>query len=448
MKKTLFLLMTLICAGVNAQTTVFSENIDTPTSPPVAIGSHTFQNTGLTFIGNAFVDDLTPSNNTGASGAGYVDFVNVSDSFQISSINTAGKKNLSLSFNINKTTTGSTGSELEVSTSSNGTTYTSLTLSLPTGTGTAVWQNTTVTGSIPATSNLRLKYKKITTGTDFSLDDIVLTGCDTISPPTITGVTYTAADSTGHVTFTAPTSGASSITGYRVIAEKPNGDKDTWYIAGTASPINISDADGYKTFKLSAYSGCDTSEQSTVFSTVNPLPVTWAAIEAGHTDGGNRVDWSTASEKNTDYFLVEYSQDAISWQVASDKVMAAGNSADMRYYSWLHTDNITKTYYRIKQVDLDGKYEFSKIVYANKSASSISNTASQVIAIYPNPSNGWFTVETSSIEPAEMVVTNMIGKRVFTKHVSYGDIIDLRESLPCGVYLTQIGEQKIKLVIQ
>jgi hypothetical protein len=186
------------------------------------------------------------------------------------------------------------------------------------------------------------------------------------------------------------------------------------------------------------------------------LPVTWFSIDAGHTETGNRIDWSTASEKDNDYFLVEVSSDAIAWNVISSKIEpkdTTGNKASPSEYIWTHAGNNGKLYYRVKQVDFNGKYDYSKIVYANKAASDKSSigggNTSQVIAIYPNPTNdGKFTVETNSLDLTEIIITNTLGNKMFSTRVSHGEVLNLGNRLPPGIYFTEISGQTIKLVIQ
>ncbi len=103
----------------------------------------------------------------------------------------------------------------------------------------------------------------------------------------------------------------------------------------------------------------------------NPLPVTWAYFTAQKTDGGNQLDWGTASEKNTSHFEIEYSIDGSHFIAMNDKINAAGNSAHLLEYRCIHKLSPPLIYYRIKQVDLDGLYDYSKtIILKNKDVTS------------------------------------------------------------------------------
>jgi len=100
------------------------------------------------------------------------------------------------------------------------------------------------------------------------------------------------------------------------------------------------------------------------------------------------IEWSTASENNCDYFIVEKSNDNIYWDFLV-KINGHGNSTEKIDYRVI--DNSVKmgtTYYRLTQVDYDGKYEiFNNVIRAvvkatNKNIIKITNTLGQNIDEY------------------------------------------------------------------
>lgn len=167
--------------------TLFSENMGTP-SGTTAIAANTFQNSGLTFSGTGDVRSTSPSSGyTGASGNGNIFITNSSGTnFVISGINTTGYSGLSLTFGQLKTTSTSSN-ELVVEVSPDGTIYTPLSYSRPTGSGTAVWLKISPTGTIPATENLRIRFRQTSTSAQFRIDDVILSGTqDVVATPVIT----------------------------------------------------------------------------------------------------------------------------------------------------------------------------------------------------------------------------------------------------------------------
>jgi hypothetical protein len=179
------LTITILPSGGGGTTsTIFSENMGAPTANTL-IAVNTFQNSGtLSFAGTGDVRTSTPSSGyTGASGGGNVFITQTANLFfEISGINTTGYSNLTLSFGHHKNTIAGSN-ELAVEFSADGSNYSPLSYSRPTGSGTATWLLVTPTGTIPATANLRIRFRQTSTSTQFRIDDVKLTGvADTLSP--------------------------------------------------------------------------------------------------------------------------------------------------------------------------------------------------------------------------------------------------------------------------
>lgn len=204
---------------------LLSENMGVP-SGTTTIAAHTFQSTALVFTGTGDVRSTTPSSGyAGASGNGNVFITNsVGTNFVISGINTSGYSGLSLTLGHLKTTNTSSN-ELVVEVSEDGTTYTPLTYTRPTGTNTSSWLKVSPTGAIPATPNLRIRFRQTSSSAQFRIDDIVLSGTlNVVATPTIsttgtltevsstygaaspipTSFTVSGADMTGGILVTAP----------------------------------------------------------------------------------------------------------------------------------------------------------------------------------------------------------------------------------------------------
>jgi len=120
-------------------------------------------------------------------------------------------------------------------------------------------------------------------------------------------------------------------------------------------------------------------------NSANPLPVELIDFSAFCDDKISHVTWSTASEKNSDYFEVEVSTDLVSWSEVS-QTSAAGNSSNKRDYTI--ADNLTRglRYYRLVQIDFDGKQRIYDPISLNCGGSE------SVFMIYPNPTSGDFVV--------------------------------------------------------
>ncbi|HTE25038.1 T9SS type A sorting domain-containing protein [Flavitalea sp.] len=113
------------------------------------------------------------------------------------------------------------------------------------------------------------------------------------------------------------------------------------------------------------------------------LPTTLKSFSGKPLNNGIQLNWQTASESNSDKFIVEKSLDGNAF-VAIGSTKAAGNSNNLRQYSFMAPSNAGKSYYRIKMVDIDGKSKYSAVITINSGVPD-----SLVIAAYPNPSTGY-----------------------------------------------------------
>ncbi len=122
------------------------------------------------------------------------------------------------------------------------------------------------------------------------------------------------------------------------------------------------------------------------FGIQNPnavLPVSLIDFRAVLKNSMVSIGWVTASETNNDHFVIEKSGDGNSWQqLAIVKAKGNSNSNSETYY--YDTDNnpfAGKNFYRLKQVDIDGKFSYSKTVVVNRAQQAYKNN----LSIMPNP---------------------------------------------------------------
>jgi predicted extracellular nuclease len=233
---------TVVINTASTPVLIFTESMGTVTST-TAIAAHEaangFDNIPYTMSGTGDVRSTTASSGyTGASGAANIFLTNNGTaSFQIAGVNTLGHQQLTLGFGIFKSTTASNGSELVVDVSADGVSYTPISFTvLPTGTGTATWHYRTATGSIPAVSNLRIRFTNTSTSTQFRIDDVSLTGQNTSSTITANGPT----------TF---------CPGGSVILAAPNAASYLWSNGATTQNITVS-ATGSFSCQLTYPNGC------------------------------------------------------------------------------------------------------------------------------------------------------------------------------------------------
>jgi hypothetical protein len=112
----------------------------------------------------------------------------------------------------------------------------------------------------------------------------------------------------------------------------------------------------------------------------SPLPVELLFFNALINEGSVLLAWATASQLNFDYFSVEHSTDGFVWNEIS-RIKGEGTTQNRDEYNLKNVRSLSgNNYYRLKLVDLDGTFAFSKVLV-------ITMDDPKDISIYPNPVN-------------------------------------------------------------
>ena len=120
------------------------------------------------------------------------------------------------------------------------------------------------------------------------------------------------------------------------------------------------------------------------------------------------LSWSTASEQNSAHFIIERSSDGRTYTEMS-RVSASGNTNTTTNYIFTDKHPIIGTaYYRLRQVDVDGKVGYSKI------AISSINEKTVTTIIYPNPVNEFLNILINSPQKQQVRyrITDVTGRLV------------------------------------
>lgn len=171
------------------------------------------------------------------------------------------------------------------------------------------------------------------------------------------------------------------------------------------------------------------------------LPVELIYLNAEQFENYNKIYWATASEYNADYFSIERSVDGSLFQEIG-KVTAAGTSSEVQFYEFDDIDPRKQTvFYRIKQFDFDGKYEYygPKVLYYN---------LEEAFVITPNPSSTskpWLNYDFRLDLNYEILLGDNFG-RVMRKNIYTGNQITSKgielntSGLSSGMYVVTILE--------
>ena len=186
------------------------------------------------------------------------------------------------------------------------------------------------------------------------------------------------------------------------------------------------------------------NEFTLIVNACGPLPVILSSFTGRYSNGVSILDWQTSQELNSDHFDLFKSADGEDFSLVTT-IKAAGFSSVIKNYSYQDNsqNNGQYVYYRLKQVDIDGKYTFSSVV---KLALGL-NTS---VAVYPNPFNNDFTVSFSANKtaPATLRLTNNTGQLVFSKTISVNKgnnsiLVNGIPSLRPGIYYMSMSNEEL-----
>ncbi|MBK9634809.1 MAG: T9SS type A sorting domain-containing protein [Bacteroidetes bacterium] len=178
----------------------------------------------------------------------------------------------------------------------------------------------------------------------------------------------------------------------------------------------------------------------------SPLPIELASFTGYHNADKyeNNLNWVTASEVNSSRFVVEKSLDGASFEYLGEKA-GAGNSTTTLNYDFVDTKPaLGDNYYRLKMIDKDGTFEYSKIINVNV---GVGTAGSQILGIYPNPTHGMLNIRFLSGEKEKftMRVMNTTGQVVRENTFDFAAGINFIEmntfDFADGLYILQfVGE--------
>jgi hypothetical protein len=157
------------------------------------------------------------------------------------------------------------------------------------------------------------------------------------------------------------------------------------------------------------------------------LPITLLSFGLVKQPYSIKILWTTASELNNNYFVIEKSHDCENWfQIA--KINSQGNSSSLVDYSFVDTNpHHGINYYRLTQVDFDGRSETFPL-------ESI-NYFTENIVIYPNPVK--YELSISAEKPYKIEILNQYGVIVLDGNTAKFNV----ENLTNGIYYIRINNE-------
>lgn len=204
-----------------------------------------------------------------------------------------------------------------------------------------------------------------------------------------------------------------------------NGDEATIITSGSSVVSTFSNSEDNTWF--AEYNLPNSGDFTIVYGSI--LPVELNSFQGQPTSAGNLLNWRTASEENNEGFEVQKSKDAMDWESIG---FVEGKGTTVGFNSYEFVDRfpfLEQNYYRLKQMDYDGKFAFSNII-------SIKTTQkANEIRIYPNPTTG--KIEITAVEEGQITILNSFGA-IVKETAMTTSTLDI-SALPSGIYFISIN---------
>ncbi len=205
---------------------------------------------------------------------------------------------------------------------------------------------------------------------------------------------------------------------------------------GTSFTVNAIDGNGC--------SGIVTNDGPTC---KEPSPIELIRFEGEVQTTGNLLEWSTASEFNNEYFVLERSVDGIDFETVA-MVESKGEGTRLQDYEWFDKYVVSGvSYYRLQQVDYDGQFTYSDIIALERGEVELGFTSIAPIPVIDRVSVSFTTGQSTTIT---MNMYDLLGKLIMTRVVEAENgineiAIDMTDFSP-GIYFIALEDGEKRMV--
>ncbi len=169
------------------------------------------------------------------------------------------------------------------------------------------------------------------------------------------------------------------------------------------------------------------------------LPITLTSFESSSKDCITNIHWTAEDASDFGYYLLEYSIDGINFDAI--KIIEHDEQKLSTGYTEKFESEFNHKYYRLKMVDLNGSYTYSKIIKGNHSSCK----KEQLISAFPNPirPGSKTTIQFESNRgAANVMITDISGRTILTDEIvtedGVNEYVPNLEDLPAGSYNVSI----------
>lgn len=169
----------------------------------------------------------------------------------------------------------------------------------------------------------------------------------------------------------------------------------------------------------------------------SPLPLSWLSFNAIDEKYHVVLDWETNHEENTSHFEIQRSTNAKDFITIGE--VAANNQKTNTPYRYFddNTQLLSEIYYRIKQLDLDGKSSYSTI-------QKVKRQELDDLSFFPNPTSSYLNIRLANNETMAVTIYSVTGQRMIQTSIQGSSAIDV-SILPAGTYHIQCSSLTKKL---
>lgn len=190
------------------------------------------------------------------------------------------------------------------------------------------------------------------------------------------------------------------------------------------------------TFRIYGYSATGSGGTFRISTSLNvngtlPLPITLISFTGQNNNGQSLLNWQTTSESNFSHFEVMRSFDAKGFETIG-RIEGKGSESDRSDYRFVdERPKPGNNYYKLKQVDLDGTEEFSKII-------NVSSSDYAEVLVYPNP--GFDEISLRNIEKEEIETIQIRNKS--------GRLLKIRGNESLSIKIGDLSDSNLILEIR
>ncbi len=226
------------------------------------------------------------------------------------------------------------------------------------------------------------------------------------------------------------------------IANLTNAQEAVIATGGNANSINGNISYSIGQIGFTSFNSTTNAGIQQAFDNSISLPITGLTINAIKKGNEVLVKWETVTETNSSHFIIQRSTTTNSTSDSVGNVIAKGNSTVLSKYYWVDKlPSIGVNYYKLKQVDKDGKFIYSATVAINYETGII-------ISCYPNPTTSSIKLDigTNNFNSYFYEIYSINGKLLQKAMITNTVTTINMEELQAATYIIKVTNNKQELV--